>query len=69
MRNDNTFNENGPRQSRGQHGRPQRGAFGEGHNRGGFGPGFPFGGPGFGGPMGPFGGPGGRRGGRGSVLP
>ncbi len=65
MRNDNTFNENGPRQSRGHHGRPQRGAFGEGHNRGGFGPGFPFGGPGFGGPMGPFGGPGGRRGGRG----
>lgn len=65
MRNDNTLNENGPRHSRGHHGRPQRGAFGEGHNRGGFGPGFPFGGPGFGGPMGPFGGPGGRRGGRG----
>lgn len=60
MRN-NEFNENGSRQSRGHHGRPQRGAFGEGHNRGGFGPGFPFGGPGFG-PMGPFGGPGGRRG-------
>ena len=62
MRN-NDFNENGPGQMRPQHDgrRPQRGAFGEGHNRGGFGPGFPFGGPGFG-PMGPFGGPGGRRG-------
>ncbi len=66
MRN-NDFTEDGPRQSRGQHQgrRPQRGPLGEGHTRGGFGPGFPFG-PGFGGhgfgPMGPFGGPMGRRG-------
>ena len=62
MRN-SEFNENGPRQSRGHHTHPQRGAFGEGHNRGGFGAGFGAGfgfGPGSG-PMGPFGGPG-RRG-------
>ena len=63
MRNQD-FNSDGPLTNDGQrHGRrPHRGAFGEGHGRGGFG-GPGFGGPGpFGGPMGPFGGPMGRRG-------
>ncbi|MBK8446248.1 MAG: helix-turn-helix transcriptional regulator [Micropruina sp.] len=65
MRN-HDINSNGPITNDGQrHDRkPRRGAFGQGHGRGGFGPGFGgpgFGGPGFG-PMGPFGGPMGRRG-------
>lgn len=65
MRNDNTLQRERVRATVADITDARSAAFGEGHNRGGFGPGFPFGGPGFGGPMGPFGGPGGRRGGRG----
>ncbi|MFT3862193.1 PadR family transcriptional regulator [Micropruina sp.] len=61
MRNDE-FNQNGPRQRRGHQGRPQRGPFGQGPARGGFGFGGPGFGPGFGGPGPGFGGPMGRRG-------